>query len=1376
MFDSVKCVSMNVGVYIRSWFVFVFVAAVVSPSFLGAMQESQKDDWALVRKKKKTKPTRKSAPGKFSGKRHVKKQKKSIRSSGKDGSRWTKLRLCFGKIVYDPADDYLARKCSSLLPADSNRFSDEIGKLGKIYKDRKKDFKLALAHIYFVSGRESASVELLEDMIEVYPDDLAALYLYASVLLDSGRGNEAMNILKRGAEVCGKVEHLLCGRVEDKLIDISVTRGDFKSASRYFIKRVKKTGIIDDKFDIIVGGLVRCCGEEEAVEFLGEVYDCRKWSKTSRGIIGRKMAALFFEKGDYNSAMVEAMKLLSDYQLGKEECKRVVDIYLSAATRCGNTDKAIKKLISANKSKCVLVNVAKAEAIAGSLGEAEEILKMALKRYPLDEDIILQYVQVLNMEGRVVEAVELLKKKIRKLKSGDVFLKYCYLLLEHYGYAETVKELQKISSSTREAWLHHALEQFYDSQKWTALAFRENEKLTKIEKTNPDNFIRLGQRYNLEGEGARAIKMWEKIVNLYSTPHEGKVRLAEVYFSHGLYEKAEEIYLSLIKNRFTPELARKLALFYNSTGNAKDEELLWRSILNATGASLPLQVEAMERLIELWSRQGTLLQRRKEVERVVERFPGRKELFLLFKAELSFEAGDVHESRKIAEDILLNMKPEEEIFISAMNLLEKTGVRLSDQDVVAKTLIKIAEHNPDKREEIMIESARYCFSNGKYKEAEEILGLLVESDPYSPKIRQVASELYFRAGNWEKAKEILEMLLFSNIDRCHVLYTLAKTLMYDGREGEAAERLGELISICPETDVAEGGVDMLISLMVTSEAGGEDDLILYDAFRSSLNGKIAEVLLNYYWMRALSVKSGDGVESGWMKRAQEVSIQILINGPDGMREKAAKVFARVGDSEGRRELLGRLSYSRNSVAILHALSAVSMSLIHKHGSEGDKLDVIEEYIAGENPAVVGAALIVASLIGSIKDEVLERIVLSAGRKNEFVKSCALLAISNLLSGGSSESEKNIYRRILHDVVRSREEATVYLAALFAIGFVGGERAVEIISGLRKRIKQGGRAMSGYKSGGQLVELAERVAFLSAGRVDDESGDAMAFVLSSAAMGPGNSPSVADSAGYALYLRSCIDLNLNCVGVFKGGIPVEALSRDGTFSILEIIDAWSKPSKFKFTPQQLNYILDAMKSGIGGKLEELIEGGVEDSTSLRNLQMIFDSFIVDGEVGWRVLKGHIAPSDLNAIRKTIGELVSQLDVAFVIDRCMEGKYNQSTETLKSILQVILLIRPRDYPTNVIDVAMEFPDSEEASVAIKILAGSKDPAGVEALRKLAMRSSWKSRIEIVNSIVDSPSPQGCKFLDEISAYDEESAVRLLAMEASSVCYSHLERAKE
>ncbi|MFH1437036.1 MAG: tetratricopeptide repeat protein, partial [Pseudomonadota bacterium] len=1166
------------------------------------------------------------------------------------------------KLMLDPTDYYLAEKTLQEFKAEgleAGGITKHVAEKTPIDVDKGPDFKKALGHMYIVAGKPQEAISLLSPMEKTDPAPASLHYLLAAARIEAGSPQQAIGHLQTALDKCkGGEGDILKNRIYDKRVSAALAAGDFSMAAESFVLAVKIKGQLDDTFETILSSLIAADEHERAETFVMDVIDIFDWTKYEMNYLNSTLADLLYSSGKNKEAMEAAASALSYYIPSLGDCESAVDLYMDAARELDKEDQAIGELLKIKSAACIFLRCAHHMEDYAGAGKALLILDKGVKKFPADGDLIVNYARALSKLGKTAQAVEFLKKKLKKLSSPDVIIEFATLLEESEGSSKAIKELEKISKSSKQLWVHMALEQYFDSINAYDMAKKENELLTSLDPKNPDHFARLGERFFREGNVAEAKKAWTRVKQLYASDFQGDMALADILFDHGMHGEAGQLYQALLKHKdSTIEVVKKLAVFYQTTGKIYDAESWWQVVLNSGESDFHARYEAALRLIQIWKMLGKLKQKEKDMSLLVERNPD-DVLAKILVAEILFELNDADRAEKVVSAMLLAGVDQPDALNASLSLMEKLWKTKKDPAGFVGSLQKLIELYPQKKGFLKYKIANASLLTLDFELSRESLGDALDMQPNDLSLHEKAADIYLKMGDWDNAITSLKKIVAADQYNFTKIIDLSEALIRSGREKESIKLLERVVEKCGDQLL----LDQAFSLLLGIKHSGQSQLFvepyIYKLYKKSKSERLLKELIDIYTI--LIEKEGDRLdmclsgpskgegegggeeaqsECSWVHRAGALTASVIIDGPQELCYEAAQVFQRVKTVSMAESILAKAVNTKQPVAGLVAMAAAADS-----GFSSYKIaDLYKSFIKSENKDIKGLALIAFSLMGveGVQDDVLAYF---QDPQTE-MRASAVLAAGILLSGDHSDEFGGKAREEIFKLLQERQFNQTYQAAIIALGQMGGQDAFSSLSNLYTRYARDNKS----KWGTSASSIARKLALLAMAEGKLEDDLALPFLIRETWS---DDMDISGTAAYALHALSCNRKGGACGSMIKDTVPVTASMKLGKFQLNGLLEQWAAHPSYEFSSGQMDYVSGYFRDVFNSEIDLLLTKEKPSSSNFNRFDEVLASMVSEGEAAWEPLTAHVPKKESEAVRKVIAGVYSERSGDFekILEMC------------------------------------------------------------------------------------------------------------------------------
>lgn len=476
-------------------------------------------------------------------------------------------------------------------------------------------------------------------------------------------------------------------------------------------------------------------------------------------------------------------------------------------------DIALKNLLRLDPALPVYQDGATILLERGEYGNAEDIIRQGLKRYPGDNLLILLLSSVYRESGRPGKAIALLERRLKSLsgqQDGDTFsslydeLTRLYLeageekkaldLLAHLpGAARNLDmdmfHIQVLASVGRHAEARELLQNLLKEQPdlpgaWTELgqilereknipqALAAYEESVRHEPENPETRFRMMELFIKEGRTDKALESLEGARPDGSMYIQAALRFADA----GLFKEAVALLDKAEKDGADPDAVALLSsLLMQENPDVASLDAL--NPLENINRNHPLYEAALRQKVRIYMRAENYEKARDTVFEARILTPGTKELWGL-EAYILGKAGKIGEAEKLLREALESWPGDEDILFALATLQDQAGKK----DAAMRAMEDILAQSPRNAQALNYVGYTLAEKNADLDRALVLINTALEQEPDADYIVDSLAWVHYRMGDYNAAWE--------NIKRCLALGGDNATMWE--HYGDIALKLGKL--------------------------------------------------------------------------------------------------------------------------------------------------------------------------------------------------------------------------------------------------------------------------------------------------------------------------------------------------------------------------------------------------------------------------------------------------------------------------------------------------------------------------------------------------------------------------------------------------------
>ena len=540
----------------------------------------------------------------------------------------------------------------------------------------------------------------------------------------------------------------------------------------------------------------------------------------------REIGKIHEEMGEYDAAIQNYDKALAltgqGNWLRKDIQGRIIGIYAAESDWTGLIAYYQEKLTETPNDVELIGLLASAHTENQQMDEGITEYRKGLELAPTDAGLRLNLIAVFRNGERFEEAAA--EYEILSEAQPDDFGIYrelgeLYLQLEDENRAKATYQ-RMIDRDPNNAGTYLTLAEIYTGHEWIDDAVAAYEKAISLAPDNLDYIEYFGEFYFHQGNREKTVETWNRMVAGDRASAENYDRLAQLldtknFRAEALLASRKTVELVPGEYRYRETLARRLM------ENKDYEEALAEYTEAAKLAPNPFFAEQMgDQQIEIYRRQGTLVEKIDELEAAPESFEQQKQLAkmylklgnitysleVLLKAK-AFKPDDVPINRWLAEIYAQQGRRDEAntiythlIEVDSANAREYYGniaqshLKVMDFDAATTAAKRAVAHSPRNPEghQMLAEIAKQI---GNYETAIDSLKSAIRLRPEATDIRAEIAEIYKLSGNPRQAIEQYWRCweLSDSVDDKLAFVRSLSDVYYDlGRRGEFEEKLRQM--------------------------------------------------------------------------------------------------------------------------------------------------------------------------------------------------------------------------------------------------------------------------------------------------------------------------------------------------------------------------------------------------------------------------------------------------------------------------------------------------------------------------------------------------------------------------------------------------------
>lgn len=561
-----------------------------------------------------------------------------------------------------------------------------------------------------------------------------------------------------------------------------------------------------------------------------------------------------------------------------------------------------------------LMLLGRLQSESGHMAEARAAYERALRMRPGEVDAHLAVIQILSQSGQVEALVAARRRLVAAAPRNPTWvIDLADELFRNGRRAEALTLLRGASARAgADPEAHERLSLAFARLGDSAAALRETELVARYDPRDPAALEAWGERVLEAGDRERALAIWARIREGQRAPARGAAALAEVYGRHDMADAALAAWREALQLRPDEvEYHKGLAIQLEAARQLDAALLAWREVVQRAGDNRELRREARNRIVNLWSVQGTLATQLTRLRAAFEATPpdleaGRDLAAVLLRLRQSDEA----------EAVLVRLMRADARDTDALVALERARAQRGDLAGAIEVLERLAEAEPQRARSWFQRLAEHALALHRDREAIAWAERALALNPDDAQGHQQLAELYRTQGDIARAAAAYRRALALDERRFAVCFALADLLLVQGESSEAVALYRRVIRLSPDDDLvrqagrlaiqvalAEDQVDALARDLV-SAAGAQPARAVLSQLASSLFVQLGRPLIDTLehgtearqtQARALLTRQSN--------RAMKPLLDALSQSDPTLRRTAIDILARLENPEALAPLL-----------------------------------------------------------------------------------------------------------------------------------------------------------------------------------------------------------------------------------------------------------------------------------------------------------------------------------------------------------------------------------------------------------------------------------------------------------------------------------------
>jgi tetratricopeptide (TPR) repeat protein len=451
--------------------------------------------------------------------------------------------------------------------------------------------------------------------------------------------------------------------------------------------------------------------------------------------------------------------------------------------------------------------------------EALAALRRVIARQPYDVASAERVIALLWQQGRVEEVIAEYQRLVRVAPHEARFAaELCQLLFQAGRRGEALTMLAKLGrDNPRDVRLHETIVDLYARFHEAEAAHRELQLLAKLEPSDPERFVTLGEAELARGrkDAARAAFARVSQGRHTLTAH---MRLAQIYLDHEFPNEALAEYDQAQKLRPNDaHVARGRAEVLARLFRYKDAVSEWQRALSLAATDQQLRHDARKELVGLWDELAELKGHVMELEQLcgsstasspAPQAPAceseqARTLVEAYERMARHGGARAEPARQLraAEDMLTRIVRAEPRDLESLLALERLRVKRGDLDGAIAVLEQLTHADPDNERLYLERMVGYALSRYRDDDAARYAQRAVASAPDDPVAHEHLGDLYRARNDLSRALTSYERALALDPTRFGLAWRIAQHEIAIGDAAAAELRLRSVVRGSQDDDL-----------------------------------------------------------------------------------------------------------------------------------------------------------------------------------------------------------------------------------------------------------------------------------------------------------------------------------------------------------------------------------------------------------------------------------------------------------------------------------------------------------------------------------------------------------------------------------------------